>query len=184
MINRKHLKEIGCKEENWPETGYTNYKTDEECLKDKRLKKCLKYENKTGVNPIDTWNLDRVALMWLYERLIEFKEHVTGFINLTYHKFKFEGKEYTQLELIDMMIELGEYLIAEPEHLSKNSKAYKKVTSNPHYLKYNELKEAPDTYSEHYEREISGDLQAEEYNFDCNQKFWNIWAVVWPAMWW
>lgn len=181
MINRKYLKEIGCKEDMWPETGYNSL---EEIAGDKRLAKHLITYEKTGVNPIDTWNFDQVALMWMYERLIVYKKAVTGYIDMSFHKYEIDGKEYTQGECIDMLIELGEYLIAEPENLNKNSKAYKKVISNSHYIKDQELQNAEPVYSDKYDDDIEGWLQAEEYKFNCNQKFWDIWAKIWPGMWW
>lgn len=181
MINRKYLKELGCKEDMWPETGYNSL---EEIAGDKRLAKHLVTYEKTGVNPIDTWNFDQVALMWMYERLIVYKKAVTNVIDMTFYTYNIDGKEYTQGECIDMLIELGEYLIAEPDNLSKKSKAYKRVTANPHYVKYHELKNAKPTYSKKYEREIDGYLQAVEYELSCNQKFWDIWAKIWPTMWW
>lgn len=181
MINRKYLKEIGCKEDMWPETGYNSLK---DIAGDKRLAKHLATYEKTGVNPVDTWNLDQVALMWMYERLIVYKKEASNIVDLTFYTILIDDKEYTQGECIDMMVDLGEFLIAEPENLRKNSKAYKKVTSNPHYIKYQELMNAEPAYSEKYEQEINGELQAAEYELSCNKKFWDIWTKLWPVMWW
>lgn len=64
-----------------------------------------------GFDSRETWNLDCVFYMWLYERLKMFVEIGGQVVDLNYHKFDFKGKEYTQLELINMMIErLESYL--------------------------------------------------------------------------
>lgn len=58
-----------------------------------------------GFDSRETWNLDCVFYMWLYERLKMFVEIGGQVVDLNYNKFDFKGKEYTQLELINMMIE-------------------------------------------------------------------------------
>lgn len=58
-----------------------------------------------GFDSRETWSLDHVFYMWLYERLKMFVEIGGQVVDLNYHKFDFKGKEYTQLELINMMIE-------------------------------------------------------------------------------
>lgn len=58
-----------------------------------------------GFDSRETWSLDTVFYMWLYERLKMYKEYAGEIVDLNYHKFDFKGKEYTQLELINMMIE-------------------------------------------------------------------------------
>ena len=58
-----------------------------------------------GFDSRETWSLDYVFYMWLYERLKMYIEYAGEIVNLNYHKFDFKGEEYTQLELINMMIE-------------------------------------------------------------------------------
>lgn len=58
-----------------------------------------------GFDSRETWNLDCVFYMWLYERLKMYKEYAGEIVNLDFHKFVYKEKEYTQLELINMMIE-------------------------------------------------------------------------------
>jgi hypothetical protein len=58
-----------------------------------------------GFDSRETWSLDHVFYMWLYERLKMFVEIGGQVVDLNYNKFDFKGKEYTQLELINMMIE-------------------------------------------------------------------------------
>ena len=50
-------------------------------------------------------------------------------VNLNFHKFKFRGKEYTQLELLNIMLDDLKYLITtdEDEYFGVNTKKYKQI---------------------------------------------------------
>lgn len=54
----------------------------------------------------ETWSLDTAITDYLLTRLVAYKKYAGEVVDLTYHKFNYQGKEYTQLELIDMMIDL------------------------------------------------------------------------------
>lgn len=58
----------------------------------------------------ECWDLDNYLVKWLNEHLKFFKEEVNGIINLEYHTYIYNGKEYTQLEIINRLIELTEEL--------------------------------------------------------------------------
>ena len=58
-----------------------------------------------GFDSRETWSLDYVFYMWLYERLKMYIEYAGEIVNLNFHKFVYKEKEYTQFELINMMIE-------------------------------------------------------------------------------
>jgi hypothetical protein len=55
-----------------------------------------------GFPSYETWALDLFFYAWLYERLKMYLE--VNCVDLTYHKFEFDGNTYTQAELIDQMI--------------------------------------------------------------------------------
>lgn len=55
-----------------------------------------------GFPDYETWCLDFYFYIWLYERLKMFLE--VNCVDLTYHKFTYKDKEYTQEELINKMI--------------------------------------------------------------------------------
>ena len=59
----------------------------------------------------ECWNIDYSFIKWLNKHLKVYKKEAK--IDLNYHKFTFKNKEYTQLELIDKMIDLSNYLIKE-----------------------------------------------------------------------
>ena len=56
-----------------------------------------------GFDERETWSLDSTFMCWLYERLMMFKE--VNHIDLDFHKFNINGKEMTQRECIDKIIE-------------------------------------------------------------------------------
>ena len=62
-----------------------------------------------GFDSRETWSLDYVFYMWLYERLKMYIEYAGEIVNLDFHKFVYKEKEYTQRELINMMIQRLEY---------------------------------------------------------------------------
>lgn len=180
-MNRKYLRDIGLNEENWPETIYTKAGSDP----DKRADKYHAYQEKYGVNPADTWNLDTTVLMWLYERLIEYKERAGKVVNLNYHIFEINGQEKAQTEWIDELILLAEAVLAEPSNLRKNSKAYKKLLKNEYVKSAMELDVDNATYhSERLNKEVKGSMSSDYFKEDCNDKFWKIWSVIYGAMWW
>lgn len=71
---------------------------------DKRWNQWQEEIKEYGFAEYETWCLDYHFYAWLYERLKMYLEAAGNVINLDYHKFEFEGKTYTQKELIDKMI--------------------------------------------------------------------------------
>lgn len=55
--------------------------------------------------------MDYSGMLWLYERLKMYLD--VNCINLEFHKFYFKGKEYTQQQMINMMIERLEFSFRE-----------------------------------------------------------------------
>ena len=58
----------------------------------------------------DCWDLDWAFLFWLKERLPVYLKDAGKFVNLDYHKFEYNGKTYTQREVIERMIHLLDML--------------------------------------------------------------------------
>ena len=56
-----------------------------------------------GFADYETWNMNFMFFAWLYERLKVFLE--VNCIDLEFHKYELDGEVYTQLELINKMIE-------------------------------------------------------------------------------
>lgn len=61
-------------------------------------------KEKYGFASYETWNMDTAFYGWLYEHLKMFLAIAEDVVDLNYHKFTFNDKEYTQKELINKMI--------------------------------------------------------------------------------
>lgn len=83
-------------------------------MKLRTLKRNIKYwfQRRTrGWSDDETWNLDCEFIKWVNSRFKKYKEQAGKIVDLEFHKFQYEGKEYTQLELIDKVIKLSnEYI--------------------------------------------------------------------------
>ena len=60
---------------------------------------------KYGFDSRETWSLNTTFYIWLYERLMMYKEKANEIVDLTWHKFEYKGETLTQIECIDRMIE-------------------------------------------------------------------------------
>lgn len=78
---------------------------DDQYPDDKRLNKWEMEREVYGFDDRETWDLQSSFYLWLYERLMKYVESASPIVNLEYHKFEYKGKEYTQIEMIDMMLE-------------------------------------------------------------------------------
>lgn len=83
-------------------------------MKLRTLKRSIKYwlQRRTrGWSDDETWNLDCEFIKWVNSRFKKYKEKASKIVDLEFHRFEYEGKEYTQLELIDKVIKLSnEYI--------------------------------------------------------------------------
>ncbi len=92
-------------------------------MKLRTIKQNIKYwvQRRTrGWSDDETWNLDYEFIKWVNSRFKKYKEKASKIICLTYHNFTYKGKEYTQLELIDKVIEISNIVVNEDEWFSKN----------------------------------------------------------------
>lgn len=83
-------------------------------MKLRTLKRSIKYwfqRRIRGWSDDETWNLDYEFIKWVNSRFKKYKEKASKIVDLEFHRFEYEGKEYTQLELIDKVIKLSnEYI--------------------------------------------------------------------------
>lgn len=83
-------------------------------MKLRTLKSNIKYwfQRRTrGWSDDETWNLDYEFIKWVNSRFKKYKEKASKIVDLEFHRFEYEGKEYTQLELLDKVIKLSnEYI--------------------------------------------------------------------------
>ena len=80
------------------------------------LKRNIKYwfqRRARGWPDDETWHLNYDFIKWANSRFKKYKEKASKIVDLEFHRFEYEGKEYTQLELIDKVIKLSnEYIDA------------------------------------------------------------------------
>ena len=82
----------------------------------KSVKRDIKYwfQRRTrGWSDDETWNLDYEFIKWVNSRFKKYKEKAIGIVDLEYYKFKYKRKEYTQLQLIDRVIELTDEMLTD-----------------------------------------------------------------------
>ena len=59
----------------------------------------------------ECWSLDYELIKWLNEHLKTYKKEAGKVVNLEFYKFNYKKKEYTQLEILDRLIEITDYLL-------------------------------------------------------------------------
>ena len=59
----------------------------------------------------ECWNLDYELIEWLNEHLKIYKEDAGRVVDLEFKKYKHKKKEYTQLEIINKLIEITNSLL-------------------------------------------------------------------------
>lgn len=92
-MKRKFLDEIGCTD-RWDKWVYRG----------ERGKKYRDQRKEWGFDERETFSLETTFYEWLYERLIVYRDVGGEVVDLTATKFEYNGKEYSQLELIDKLI--------------------------------------------------------------------------------
>lgn len=80
-----------------------------ELLSLETAEKVAKYDKEQKRTPID-WNLDYELIVWLNKNLKIFYENANEVVDLTFHKFNYKGKIYTQENLILKLIDITTYL--------------------------------------------------------------------------
>lgn len=99
-MKHKYLEEAG-----WSSYAENNWKHG--CSLWRRIKFFFK-KRKTGVDPRSCWSLDTEMMLWLYEHICQYIDDADSVVDLDYHKFEYEGEEYTQKELL---LKLKEHII-------------------------------------------------------------------------
>lgn len=85
-------------------------------MKLRTLKRSVKYwfqRRIRGWSDDETWNLDYEFIKWVNSRFKKYKEKASKIVDLEFHRFEYEGKEYTQLQLIDRVIELTDEMLTD-----------------------------------------------------------------------
>ena len=59
----------------------------------------------------ECWNLDYELVKWLNEHLKVYKEEASEIVDFEFYKFTYKKKEYTQLEILDRLIKITDFLL-------------------------------------------------------------------------
>ena len=57
-----------------------------------------------GFDSTETWALDTSFYLWLYEHLRMYMDKASNFVNLRFHTFVFDGRDYYQEDIINEML--------------------------------------------------------------------------------
>lgn len=91
----------------------------------------------------DTYALDSSFIDWLSEHLMVYKDKASKIIDLEFHKYRYKGREYTQLQLLDKLIKttnkLRELYNNEPDITGKAPIEIKQICKT-YQSKLNKLK--------------------------------------------
>lgn len=64
-----------------------------------------------GWSDDETWNLNYEFILWLNSRFKKYREQAIKMVDLEYYRFEYKNNVYTQLQVIDRIIELTDYII-------------------------------------------------------------------------
>lgn len=64
-----------------------------------------------GWSDDECWNVNWEFIKWTNSRFKQYKKDASKMVDLKFHKFKYKRKEYTQIELIDKVIQLSDYVL-------------------------------------------------------------------------
>lgn len=59
----------------------------------------------------ECWNLDYELVKWLNEHLKVYKKEAIKIVNLEYYNFEYKRKKYTQLDILNRLIEITDILL-------------------------------------------------------------------------
>lgn len=79
-----------------------------------------------GWSDDETWNLNYEFILWLNSRFKKYREQAIKMVDLEYYRFEYKDNVYTQLQVIDRIIELTDYII--------NNDYYEMMWSNVEHL--------------------------------------------------
>ena len=114
-MGRKYLDDIGMVDRL--DTGMDDEPRQERWQKQREI---------YGFDDRETWSLDCAFYCWLYERLKMYLD--VNFVDLTYHKFEYEGDILTQAECIDRMLKGCELYFKHGDSWSVNEEDWKIIS--------------------------------------------------------
>lgn len=88
----------------------------------------------------ECWNLDFELINWVNEHLKVLVQECPKVIDLEYYKYKYKGKEYTQLQILERLIEITDILLSnEPYCCDSYTKVMTKKDARTANARKNEM---------------------------------------------
>jgi len=69
-----------------------------------------------GWDDSECWNLNYSFILWINSRAKVYLRQANEIVDLEFHKFTYNNKEYNQLELISKIIELSDWIISSDDY--------------------------------------------------------------------
>lgn len=85
------------------------------------IKRDLKhfYQRHTrGWSDDECWNMEHSLVKWINEHFKVYLKQAGGIVDLTYHRFEYGGREWTQLELMERVVDVTEILLDEDKYIA------------------------------------------------------------------
>lgn len=80
---------------------------------DPRIDEWNKEKEIYGFDSTETWALDTSFYLWLYEHLRMYMDKASNFVNLRFHTFVFDGRDYYQEDIINEMLKRLRFYFSE-----------------------------------------------------------------------
>ena len=116
--------------------------------KKKRKKQWEKERELYGFDSRETWCLNSIFAQWLYSHCKMYLKEASKIVDLSYYKFEYNGKTYTQEEAIKKIIKWTGYYIKHEDDWTEDDTS-----------KYNKAQ-------------------------IVMKKAIELWAIIFPCMWW
>ena len=97
MAKCKYLSDIGVSDDDI----VANYCSEDD---DPRQERWIKQREEYGFDDRETWSLDITIFQFLYTRLMMYKEIGGQVVDLSYHKFNYDGNEVSLGDAINIII--------------------------------------------------------------------------------
>ena len=107
----------------WFQRRTRGWSDDETYVNSTLIASAEEESNKEFISKYETWNLDWEFFRWVNSRFKQYRKDASDIVDLEFYKFKYKGKEYTQLELINRIIKLTNKLIDEDYFMGKLEEA-------------------------------------------------------------
>lgn len=137
-------------------------------------------KRKTGVDSRDCWSLDTWYYEWLYEHIKQYIHDAKDIVDLEYNKFEYDNREYTQLELMNLLCQELIRIIKwdEFEGVPDINYDLTVIKDNKDTVYKSNMTEEQ---SKQFEQAVKENFKKKE---ELKLKIFDIWKLLIDAMWW